>query len=161
MDNKNKLIIITAIILIIIIGIFYLKKDFSKIGPLGSAHEHADFRVFINGKELNFAHPEYMVRDKYVHIEDMIGTKIHKHAIGITFGYFFKTLGFEFNKDCFILDNKEEYCNNDEKRLKFYVNSKMNYEYGNYEIREGDKYLVSYGDESEEEIQEQLESITS
>lgn len=159
MDNKNKLIIITAIILIIITGVFYFKKDFSKIGPLGSAHEHADFKVYINGKELNFAHLEYMVRDKYVHIEEMNGKTIHKHATGITLGYFFKTLGFEFNENCFILDDGEEYCNNDERRLKFYVNHQKNFEYEDYEIKEGDKILINYGNESEEDIKKQMESV--
>ena len=137
----------------------YLIFSSSKIGSIGSTHEHADFKIYINGQALNFAHEEYMVKVREVHIEDMIGTKIHKHATGITLRYFLETLGFEFNDKCFILDSEIEYCNNEKETLKFYVNEKENKKFGNYEIIDGDRYLISYGDDSEEEIQKQLNSL--
>lgn len=36
---------------------------------------------------------------------------------------------------------------------------KKNEEYGDYEIRNEEKYLISYGIEAEEEIRKQIESI--
>lgn len=160
MKNKN-LIIWGIIIVIIVFLVIWSVKNTNNIGPLGSEHSHADFKIYINGQALNFAHLEYMVRDKFVHVENMNGKEIHKHATGVTLGYFFKTLGFEFNEECFVTDVKLKYCNEGEQTLKFYVNGQRNYDYGNYEIKEGDKYLISYGDESEEVIQTQLESIIS
>ena len=159
MNKKELIIIIFALLIILLLGYYFITK--SKIGPVGSTHEHADFKVYINGGALNFAHPEYMVRAKEVHIEDMIGTVIHKHATGITLGYFFKSLGFKFNEKCFILDDEREYCNkeNENKILKFYVNGERNYEYDKYEIKDDEKYLISYGNEDDGEIQEQLGSI--
>lgn len=153
---KNKNLIIWIIILLVIVTTFYVIKNSNKIGPLGSTHEHASFIVYINGESLNFAHPQYMVTDKFVHIENMDGKEIHKHATGVTLGYFFKTLGFKFNNECFILDDKTKYCNDKEKKLNFYVNGVQNYNYEKYEITEGDKYLISYGDNSNEEIQKQI-----
>lgn len=153
---KSKNLIITGIIILIIILIIYSIINSPKIGPVGSAHEHADFMVFINGEEINFALPQYMVKVGEVHIEDMNGVTIHKHATGVTIGYFLNTLGFKFNDKCFITDKKEKFCNEEGKTLKFYVNGIENYEYGNYEIRNNDKYLISYGDELEEKIQKQL-----
>lgn len=157
MNEKESIIIIIALLLIVLLSYYIITKP--RIGPVGSTHEHADFKVYINGEALNFAHPEYMVKTQFVHIEDMIGTVIHKHATGITLGYFFKSLGFEFNDKCFILDNKEEFCNEGDKTLKFYVNEQRNEEYGDYEIKDNDKYLISYSNEDNEEIQEQLNSI--
>ena len=103
--------ILIIIVLLIITGIFYLIKNSENIGVtgfvVGSAHDHANFMVFINGEEINFALPQYIVKAKEVHIEDMNGNVIHKHATGITLGYFFKTLGFKFDENCFVFDNKK------------------------------------------------------
>lgn len=155
LEINKKFIILSIIIAIAIVGVLVIWSitNSSDIGDLDSEHSHANFKVYINGQALNFAHPEYMVRNEFVHIEDMDGDEIHKHATGVTLGYFFKTLGFEFNKKCFVMDTSEKYCSEKGKTLKFYVNEQRNYDYGNYEIREGDKYLISYGSDSEEIIQ--------
>lgn len=155
-EKMNKLLIILLIITFYLVGC-----SSSKISRLGSTHEHADFKVYINGEMLNLSQEKYMVRSKYVHIEDMDGNVIHKHATGITLGYFFDTLGMKFNSSCFVLDTGVSYCNQSDKTLKFYVNEERNFEFGEYVIRTPDKYLISYGNDSEEEIQEQLDSITN
>ena len=98
-----------------------------------------------------------MLRANDVHVENMKGNEIHKHASGITLGYFFNTLGIEFNENCFVIER--EYCNDDNNELKLYVNNLRNYEYDSYEISDNDKILISYGSESEEEIQGQINSI--
>ena len=153
---KNKVLII----LLIIITLLLAGCSTSKIGSLGSAHEHADFKVYINGEELNFSQLMYMVRSQYVHVENMDGNIIHNHATGITIGYFFNTMGIRFDDNCFVLDTGTSYCNQGDKTLKFYVNGERNYQYAEYEIRNSDKYLITYGNDSEEEIQKQLDSVT-
>ena len=75
-------------------------------------------------------------------------------------GHLFKSLGEDFNNNCAVLENSS-YCNENNKKLRFYVNGKLNSEYDNYEIKDLDKILVSYGTESEIEIQNQLDSITN
>ncbi len=152
---KSKNLIITGIIILIIILIIYSIISSPKIGSVGSAHEHANFMVFINGEEINFAFPQYMVKTREVHIENMNGVTIHTHATRITIGYFFSTLGFKFDDKCFITNKKEKFCNEEGKTLKFYVNGVKNYEYGNYEIRNNERYLISYGD-VDEDISEQF-----
>ena len=129
------------------------------IGSVGSTHQHATFKVYLDGNEMNLLSPKYMVKSQHVHIEGGDTDTIHKHATGVTLGYFFNTLNMKFDKDCFVSDDKISYCNNGDKKLKFYVNSVQNEEFGDHEIKEGEKYLISYGDNSEEEIQKQLNSI--
>lgn len=153
---KTKSLIITGITILIIVLIIYSIINSPKIGSVGSAHEHANFMVFIDGEEINFALLQYMVKVREVHIENMNGVVIHTHATGVTIGYFLNTLGFKFDDKCFVTDKKEKFCNEEGKTLKFYVNGVKNYEYGDYEIRNNDKYLISYGNELEEEIQKQL-----
>jgi hypothetical protein len=148
---------------IIIVSIFaYLSfKNHLPQGKLGSAHEHVDFKVYLEGKAVDFSKPQYQLRSKYIHLENNDGDVIHVHATGITLGFFFKTLGIEFSNECFILDRKERYCNNEGKTLKLYVNGQENGEFERYLLKDKDKILVSYGDESYDEIEEQLKSITN
>ncbi len=157
------IITLMGIFLFVVIGIVYFSQNNgitrNAVAIDKIVHEHADFKVYINGEFLDFAKEKYMIKAKEVHIEDMNGIKIHKHTSGITLEYFFKTLGFEFNKECFVLDGGESYCNENNKTIKFYVNGKRNHKYGDYKIKDGDKYLISYGNETEEEIQKQLESV--
>ena len=134
----------------------------AKIGILGSDHIHADFKVFINGKEINFNREDYFVRSAFVHVEretnpEETGKVLHMHAKGVPLWLFFKSLGMNFNSSCFVIDNKE-FCNENGNKLRFFVNGKENYEYGNYVPKDLDKILISYG--SDEEISKQLESIT-
>lgn len=130
----------------------------STIGPLGGIHTHADFKVYIDGTAVDFAKMEYMVREKYVHIEDMDGDVIHVHATGVTIGEFFRTLGMKLSHSCFVI-NKQSYCTNEEKTLKFYVNGEPNAMFGDYLTGDGDKVLISYGP-AQEDVAAQLASVT-
>ena len=39
-----------------------------RIGPYGSTHSHADFKVYILGKPLNFDSARYQVMERLTHI---------------------------------------------------------------------------------------------
>lgn len=137
----------------------------SKTGVLGSQHIHADFKVYVNEKPLNFADTQYYMKSSFIHLDnqqnkDDAGGVLHMHATGVPLWVFFKSIGIDFNKDCITLENNEKFCNKDNKKLKFYVNGKANNEFENYVFNDLDKILISYGDESEEEIKSQLASIT-
>ena len=58
------------------------------------------------------------------------------------------------------MESGKKYCNDGDKTLKVYVNGEPNEEYDTYLMGDLDKILISYGSETEEEIQEQLDSIT-
>lgn len=129
-----------------------------QIGPLGGVHWHADFKVFVDGKPISFVKRDLMVKAQYVHIENMDGDVIHVHASGVTVGEFFRTLGMKLNNECFLI-NKQKYCSDEQKTLKFYVNGEPNDLYGDYLIGDQDQLLISYGP-ANEDIKEQLASIT-
>ncbi len=129
------------------------------LGPPGSVHTHQDFRVYIDGKAIDFSQPRYQVRSQYVHVEDSDGDLLHTHATGVTFGMFLKSVGFTFNSTCLIADTGEGGCNSDGKKVKFYVNGGQNSQFDKYLIRTNDKILISYGNETD--VTSQLASITS
>jgi len=132
----------------------------SGIGPLNSAHLHADVKVYINGNALDFSQRKYQLASSFIHFEEGIGDVIHTHATGLTVGHMLKSLGMDFNNNCLIVEGKN-YCNEDNKKLKFYANGQLNNQFDNYIIRNLDKILVSYGDEGEAGTQKQLSSITN
>ena len=132
----------------------------SGIGSLRLVHLHADVKVYINGKPIDFSQRKYQLAARFIHFEDGIGDVIHTHATGLAMGHLFKSLGMDFNGNCIIVEGNN-YCNEDNKTLKFYVNGQLNNQFNNYVIKDLGKILVSYGSESEAEIQKQLNSITN
>ena len=129
-----------------------------QIGPLGGVHWHADFKVFVDGKPISFVKRELMVKAQYVHIENMDGDVIHVHASGVTIGEFFRTLGMQFDDECLEI-GRNDYCSDEQKTLKFFVNGEPNELFGDYLISDQDQLLISYGP-ANEDVKEQLASIT-
>lgn len=130
------------------------------IGILGSAHLHADVKVYINGQAIDFSQQKYQLKNSFLHFEDGIGDVIHTHATGLTVGHMLKSVGIDFNNNCIVVD-KQSYCNDENNNLKFYVNGQLNNEFDDKIIQNLDKFLISYGDENETEIQKQLNSVTN
>ena len=177
---KTKDFIIYAVILILVVLFFWqliskgalinqianLQKYnnqlqlLSGIGQLGSQHIHADVKVYINGKAIDFSQRKYQLASSYIHFEDGIGNVVHVHATGMTLAHLFKSLGMNFNNNCIVFEGYS-YCNEKDKTLKFYVNGKLNNEFDSRVIRDLDKYLISYGNENDSEIKQQLNSITN
>ena len=153
--------------LLIALGIFIIgcSNERSNFGPLRSAHNHADIKVYILGNAIDFSLPQYQLQDKLTHFENWDGDVVHTHATGITLGYIFKTLGMEISDECLKLDTGNEYCSVGNAKLNVFAkNSNSDWEaifYApDYVIQDVDKILVTYGTESEEGIKEQMESVT-
>jgi len=132
----------------------------SGIGPLKSAHIHADVKVYINGQSINFSQKKYQVTTSYIHFEDGLGGVVHMHATGMNIGHLFNSLDGNFNDNCLNIEG-QSYCTDGSIKLKFYVNGKANNEFDNYVFEDLDKILVSYGSENDSELQKQLNSITN
>lgn len=60
---------------------------------LGSVHSHGTILVRIDGRTLDFSHPDYQLRDDYFHFEGGNGRRWHVHARGVTLQYAMATLG--------------------------------------------------------------------
>jgi len=138
----------------------------ANIGALGSQHIHADFKIFINGNSINFADDKHYMKSNIIHLdnqqnkEDASGL-IHMHATGVPFWYFLKSIGIDLGKECITPEYQQKFCNSTNKKLRFFINGKEHPDIGNYVFRDLDKILVSYGDENEEQIRNQISSITN
>lgn len=137
-----------------------------KITPkkVEKVHLHADFKLYIYGAPLDFSQSKYQSThdnelDKDTHLHNKNGELIHIHERGVTIGKFLKTLKINFTKYC--LDIAEiNYCDSPgANSLKFYVNGKSNDQYHDYEIKDLDRILISYGPEKDLQIQSQISSV--
>ncbi len=138
-----------ALALLAFIGISYAFFSYAAsrpvIGSAGSTHIHMNWSVVINGVPVWLENPKYQLRSPLVHMEDG-ESEIHKHATGVTMGYFLDTLGWRFSKECLELDTKEKYCSGDDgKSLKFIVNGKPNDRFDRYDLQDGDEIQIIYG----------------
>ena len=52
----------------------------SGVGPLRSAHNHADVKVYINSKAVDFSQSKYQLAARFINFEEGIGDIIHIHA---------------------------------------------------------------------------------
>jgi len=96
-----------------------------------------------------------------MHFEGREGNTLHRHSSGITMGYLFETLGIDLTAECFIFPDGREFCNNEDYSLKFYINHEPVPSILDYVGNEGDRILISYGDETLEQLDEQLEELDS
>ena len=137
------------------------------IGLLKSAHIHADWKIYVNGKQIDLTPYSVPNSDpektsKFIHVEagpspEKVGDVLHIHATGVSLGLFFESVGLEFNSTC--IESDKMYCNDNMNSVKFFVNGKQRSDFGKYVPESGDKILVSHGPKNED-VTEQLNSIT-
>ena len=128
-------------------------------GPVGSAHEHATFAIKIDGKQIDFSQPKYQVQSRLIHVEGGDGTTLHRHATGVPFAEFIKSVNMNIENGCFTLDDGKQYCNNENNKLRFFINGNETESINNYVINPNDRLLVLYGNENADQINQELAAL--
>ena len=164
--KRNTLITIgvLAVIAIIVGYSAYLFANMTQTAPggppdagaLGSEHSHAGILVKIFGDTFDFSAQAYQIKSSWIHFEGNDGTTVHKHATGVKMGYLFETLRLGLDDKCFEFQDGRSFCTNDDYTLRFFINGEQVNDIRDYELKEDDKILISYGAETPEEIQAQL-----
>ena len=122
----------------------------------GSAHEHASIYVKIFDDPFDLTQQRFQLQSPFIHLENNNGYVIHRHSVGVTIGYLFQTLNLGLTQDCFVFHDGKEFCSNDDYTLKFYINERQVDDLRDYLIIDGDFILISYGAETQEEIDRQF-----
>ena len=130
-------------------------------GKLGDEHEHASMLVRIFNDKFDFSAPAYQVKSAWIHFESSDGNTIHRHASGVTLGYLFDNLNMIIDDQCFIFPDGRQFCSNEDYSLKYFINHEAVSSIRDYVFEDQDRILVSYGNESEEQIVEQLKELDS
>ena len=156
--------IIAAIVIIAGISIYVFSQNTQSVagfGPLGSAHEHAAFLVKVNGQNIDFSQPQYQVQSDYIHVENGDGTTLHRHATNVTFVDFLKSVKMDIDKknNCLAFTNGTEYCDDDNNKLRTFINGNSTESISDYVLKNNDRLLVIYGNETDEQIANALDEL--
>ncbi len=185
--HKRILIRIGILIGIIVASAAVTRFSHAPVPNPDPNHTHADFAVWINGKQFDFSDHKYMSEKpqalvpslflpvasahgdddghdqlpgrEYLHLHDGNGTVIHKHKPGLTIGNFFNSLGFSMTPTCFITDEGVATCDKDGKEWQMFVNGKKHAFDPAYDFADGDHLLLTYGADAAE-VQRELALMT-
>lgn len=139
-------------------------------------HEHADFALFIDGRQFDFNQPRFLstAEDETsaaAHIHAPRPSVAHVHLSGTTWDEFFRSLNFELNDPSvpavtpetasLKLPDGTTLKAGGARTFKFIVNGVPVDGLATIEISELDRVLVSYGSETPEQVQTaQLSRVT-
>lgn len=119
----------------------------------------AGFAIFTNGTFRLFTAAMYHNRSKDVFIQADNPNVVHVKNAGITWNDFFQTLPMQLTKDCLITGTKQTFCTNSKEQLRFYLNGREDKNALDKQIQSSDQLLVSFGNQSEDQIQKQLQQV--
>ena len=128
-------------------------------GKLGGEHEHASLLVRIFDDKFDFSVPTYQIKSSWIHFEESDGTTIHRHASGVTLSYLFETMNIIIDDQCYLFPDGRQFCTNEDYSLKYYLNHKSVDSINDYVIQDGDRILITFGNETPEQIEEQLAEL--
>jgi hypothetical protein len=163
--NKNVRIIMVAVGVGIAVAIAAAMLAYSQVrpyGPVGSAHVHAGFSVMLNGQEIDFSQTKYQVdttRLQLIHMEGGDGTTLHRHATGVPISEFLHSVRMDIANNCFVTDDGTQYCEGGDNRLMYFVNGSEVQDIMGYVLNDNDRILITYGDLTEQQIQEQIDTV--
>ena len=130
-------------------------------GILGDEHEHASVLVRIFGDKFDFAATTYQIKSSWIHFEESDGNTVHRHSSGVTLNYLFESLGIGIDEDCYIFGDGRQFCTNEDYSLKYFINGDSVNSINDYVVQDDDRILISYGSETEEQINQQLNELNA
>lgn len=136
-------------------------------------HTHADFAVWMDGKQMDFSDDEFMSgtsdevdpnhtkHDKYLHLHDGNGHVIHRHKPGLTLAQFFSTLNVGFSTNCFssgVLGSDGEVCA--ETPFRLFVNGKEHFFAELQYVFEDTDHILITNSADQQEVERELQLMT-
>ena len=119
----------------------------------------AYFLIFTNGTRRIFDDPKYHNQSEEIYLEAQAPNKLIVKKEGAKWKDLFATLPMELSKDCLMTGTGQRFCTGETGFLAFYVNGEKIDDMLEREINDGDKLLVSFGSQNEEEIKNQQSQL--
>lgn len=160
--------VLLLIFLIIVGAVMYQgtkppAKNVSQLTVTQGVEEDVDYKagfaIFTNGVFRIFNAPMYHNLSKDVFIQAENPNIVYVKKRGVTWDDFFKTLPFQLTKNCLTTGTKETFCSGQNGDLRFFLNGVGSDELLDTEIRDGDRALISFGNDDEIQIQKQFEKV--
>lgn len=136
-----------------------------------SVHYHANFALYINGKQDEFKsftfYEEVAACNSHdadnpkvrVHLHDNKPHLVHVHAGGVTWGQFFENLGYTLGDNLISTDNGVYITGDDGNKLTFTLNGKKTDAIANKLISSEDVLLINYGKDDDSMLTQRYDNI--
>lgn len=124
-----------------------------------SINYQAGFAIFTNGTFRIFTDSRYHNKSEEAFIQPENPNIVHVRKSNITWDDFFKTLPMQLTQQCLTTGTGQVFCSTEAQKLKFYLNGNEDAAALARPVRNGDRLLVSYGSETEEQIRLQMQQI--
>jgi hypothetical protein len=121
--------------------------------------DRAAFAIFINGKKQDLTAAKFLNRSTDAYLTSQIPDVIFLANSEITWGTFFKTLPMSLNEECITIDNT--YCTGQGGTLQVFINSQKQTNFLNTKIIDGDRVLITFGQETPEQISLQMQQVAN
>jgi len=157
----------------IIVGILMvLGIRFVSYEPPKDVHYHANFAVYVDGKQEQLSNPLLYEEvsqcsvstekkpGERAHLHENIKDLVHVHDAAVTWGNFFQNINWNIGTK--YLDTSEALLiNTDDKRVTYLLNGEQVSDITNKVIDSKDRLLVSYGSATKEELKKQFDSVAT
>lgn len=156
---------VVVVLLATVVGFFIYKQTFSTPvtvtteGSVNPTNIRASFAVFTNGTFRTFSDSKYHNLSPAVYIKSQNPNVVTVEIGGVVWGDFFETLPMKLDSSCLTTGTGQKFCSGSSGTLKFYINGSLDQNALSRKIEDGDKLLVSFGSESESEIEAQFSQI--
>ena len=130
-------------------------------GHINGIHVHAGLLTMIYGQQFDYSSIQYQIKSPYIRFEKDNGETVHMHASNVTLGFLFDSLKIGLTDKCFTFPDNRPFCTNDKYTLKFFINHHQVPNIRNYVFKDNDRILISFGNENETRINEQLARVDS
>ena len=132
-------------------------------------HYHANFAVYVNGKQEQFKDPAYYQETEMcttsgaktvaerAHMHDKVNNVVHVEDSAVTWGQFFENLGMSVG-DTYVKTPEGLNLDGGQGKVSYLLNGKPVIGIARTEIRDNDRLLVSYGDGSAD-LMKQYETV--
>lgn len=144
-----------------------VRETISQAGDSGQKEYSAlaKLKIYVEGEEYDLTQSKYLsspsakLNDNIYLLEGEPNPDLVMKNQDVTLGDLFDSLAIKFTPECLELDTGSKYCNSGQKSLKLYINGEVNGQYQNYRPMDGDIILVTYGDETVDQVNEQIDSF--
>ncbi len=141
-----------------------------------AVHYHANFALYIDGQRQDFKGPQYYsevemcslnttkVPSERAHMHNNVNNVIHVEDHAVTWGQFFTNLGWVMGPTFIASPDGTIYSENGSNKLNLILNGQDYTDFGgmhNTVIKDTDKLLVSFGNESTDTLKQQYSTIPS
>ncbi|MGE3279090.1 MAG: hypothetical protein AB7J40_04890 [Candidatus Altimarinota bacterium] len=159
--------VILGIMLISLVRFFFMPGH-------AVTHFHANFAMFINGERVDLTDDKYMedvqgCKPEYIKVQPEERTHMHEnnhdvvhvHDDGVTWGHFMANIGFAFGSSYLITDEDQIFRNENGRTVKYILNGVQVNNPFNRLMQSEDRFLISYGDESVDQVLSEQFSVVA